>query len=253
MQGRIKFLSSFLLVLLLIVYSAVANAQTSAPSSAPAAETTLAVFPDSRAKPMPEEFWQELVAALRQELLSGEAETRTLSVSTSATASDRGRNELPSDESETSGDSPELPLQILRGDKIGPGLVVNKSITVYLLGECKATPTPQFGLYHSANVSGALGWVPVENGQIQPFIHVDCGRIGQMLGQHSLGLSADQRQRQMANAVARVILHEWIHIATQNPHHAKHGIAKAEFGIDDLLARPARSSSTPSPQCRSGD
>ena len=31
-------------------------------------------------------------------------------------------------------------------------------------------------------------------------------------------------------------MHEWIHIATQNAAHAEHGIAKAQFGVADLMA-----------------
>jgi len=41
-----------------------------------------------------------------------------------------------------------------------------------------------------------------------------------------------------------VILHEWIHIATQNPGHSSHGLAKARFGVNDLAPQaPAPSSS----------
>ena len=47
----------------------------------------------------------------------------------------------------------------------------------------------------------------------------------------------------MAHAVARVILHEWIHIATQNSGHSSYGLTKARFGVDDLAPQaPAPSS-----------
>jgi len=36
--------------------------------------------------------------------------------------------------------------------------------------------------------------------------------------------------------MARVILHEWVHVATQSAGHAAHGVAKSNFGIADLLA-----------------
>lgn len=261
MQSRIKYLPLFILAYSLLASASAGAAQTSASDPAldslsgpvPAAETTLVIFSDPKAKPVSEELWQELVAALRQELISGEAKTRALSVSTPSNASHNDSSKFEVDQLRASGESTELPLQILRGDKIASGLVVDKSITVYLLGECKVALTPQPDLFHPVTTSGPLGWVLAQNGQIQPFVHVDCKRIGQFLGQHSLGLTGDQRQRQMANAMARVILHEWIHIATQDAHHAKHGIAKAEFSIDDLLAHPAKSSARPTSQTRNGD
>jgi len=40
----------------------------------------------------------------------------------------------------------------------------------------------------------------------------------------------------MSEAVARVIVHEWVHIATQNPGHAREGVAKSSFSVFDLLA-----------------
>jgi len=39
----------------------------------------------------------------------------------------------------------------------------------------------------------------------------------------------------LATAIARVILHEWIHIVTQSARHAGHGVAKAQFGPADLF------------------
>jgi len=40
----------------------------------------------------------------------------------------------------------------------------------------------------------------------------------------------------MAEAMARVILHEWVHIATQSAHHGSHGVTQSVFGLQDLLA-----------------
>ena len=81
-----------------------------------------------------------------------------------------------------------------------------------------------------------LGWVSRRNGRIEPFAHVDCTRIGQVLGRQALGMDADRRNGVMAGAMARVIVHEWIHIATQNRAHAERGVEKAQFGVADLTA-----------------
>jgi hypothetical protein len=221
---------------------------------APAAGMTLAIFPDPTAKPMPEELWEELVTALHEELSSGSPETRLLP-SKVFDGKRTGASDPATDEATGSvkNVAPEFALQILRGDEITPGLRVDNAITVYLVGECKATPALQIDLFHPVRITGALGWVRANHGEIEPFMHVDCKRIGQMLGVHGMGLRADQRQRQMANAMARVILHEWIHIATQNPHHAKSGIAKAEFGVDDLLARPVKTANHSGTRMHNGE
>src|SRR5579863_8997671 len=82
----------------------------------------------------------------------------------------------------------------------------------------------------------ALGWVWRVRGRIEPFIHVDCTQIAQELGPVALGMDRNRRDTVMGEAMARVILHEWIHVATQNPKHARDGVAKARFDLVDLLA-----------------
>jgi hypothetical protein len=81
-----------------------------------------------------------------------------------------------------------------------------------------------------------LGWVRLNHGHIEHFIHVECTRLAQTLASQTYGLDRDQQDRLMARAIARVILHEWIHIATQNSGHARDGLAKAAFSPRDLIA-----------------
>jgi hypothetical protein len=194
------------------------DAKETGQPSARRPETTLAIFPDPKGKPMPEELWQALVAAIRAELNSNRPEIRAIADPRSL-----------------------LETQILRGDKIAPGLEVADPIPVFLHGDCETAPRPHFSAWDQPERSDALGWVIETHGHIEPFIHVDCKRIGQMLWTRGNFCDRNQRDRLMAEAVARVILHEWIHIATQNPGHSSHGLSKANFGINDL-ATP-----TPSP------
>ena len=106
-------------------------------------------------------------------------------------------------------------------------------ITIYLHGDCVVLPSFSLGRPSS---SGALGWVRLNHGHIEHFVHVECTRLAQTLASQTYGLDRDQRDRLMARAIARVILHEWIHIATQNPGHAGDGLAKATFSPRDLIA-----------------
>jgi hypothetical protein len=217
--GHQRLLSA-VLVLSLLAQVCLATAQAQAPNSAPApaANAALAIFSD---RPVSNEFWPILVTALRQELASGAPETRVLPDPTVGA----GRSSDPA-------------IQIFRGDRIAPGFNADNPITIYLHGDCVIPPPRSFSLGQSS-ISGALGWVRRNHGQIEHFIHVECARLAQMLATQVYGLNRDQRNGLMAVAIARVILHEWIHIATQNPGHAPDGLGKAAFRPRDLVAHAA--------------
>jgi hypothetical protein len=221
-SGRTGYqhLLSSVLALSLLAQVCLATAQAQAPNSAsaPAANAVLAIFSD---RPMSNEFWPILVTALRRELASGAPETRVLPGQTVG----GGRNSDPA-------------VQILRGDRIAPGLNADSPITIYLHGDCVISPPRLFSL-GQPSIAGALGWVRRNHGQIEHFIHVECTRLAQMLTAQAYGLDRDQRNGLMAVAIARVILHEWIHIATQNPGHAREGLGKAAFRPRELVAHAA--------------
>ena len=120
--------------------------------------------------------------------------------------------------------------KFLRGDTFASGTQVSQPISVYLHGDCSLIP-----MARTSSLT-ALGWVWRVHGRIEPFIHVDCTQIAMELGPLALGMNRSRRDTVMSEALARVILHEWIHVATQNPRHAKDGVAKARFDLADLLA-----------------
>ncbi|MGA2219761.1 MAG: hypothetical protein ABSG51_16845 [Terracidiphilus sp.] len=189
----------FLVVLVMASASPGASGQPRVPEFLPT-RTTVVVFAD---RSMQEEEWSDLFAALRARLAAGGAETEIL------------------------GEEAEF----VRGDSVAAGFRVQTAIVVFLHGDCNLAPLPRRTAY-----GVALGWVRRVNRQIEPFAHVDCTRIGQVLGAQALGMDVDRRNTVMAGAIARVILHEWLHIASQDPDHAGQGIRKAEFGVADLLA-----------------
>lgn len=127
---------------------------------------------------------------------------------------------------------PALPgdFEVLRGEDVIPGIRVENGISVFLHGDCALLPGKRQW------VTGALGWVPVANGRTQPFIHVECTRIAEMLGPLVFGMHRDRRNSVMAEAVVRVLIHEWVHVAMQTVRHAKEGITKSSFTAADLLA-----------------
>jgi hypothetical protein len=184
--------------------------QHSVPQSEP--HVTLAIFSGDPRHPVPAQLWLPLESDLQSGLAAKDPELQPL-------AQDGAQ------------------VQILRADQVTPGIVVTDSITVYLHGVCSLHPYRITAAPH--RVSGALGWVERRRGQIEPFLHIDCDRLAQLLQPQSAGRDATQRNEILARAIARVLLHEWLHVATQNPHHAEEGIAKAQFNIADLLAAPS--------------
>jgi hypothetical protein len=122
-------------------------------------------------------------------------------------------------------------FSLVRGDTMPRGLAFERSISVYLQRDCRLAPRPVWG-----ERGGVLGWVYSIPGGIAPFIHVDCGKIAEQLEPIAPGMSRGRLDILMGEAVARVIVHEWVHVATQSAGHRGNGVAKSTFGVADLLA-----------------
>jgi hypothetical protein len=121
----------------------------------------------------------------------------------------------------------------VRGSEDLRGVLFSKVIAVKLLGRCDVFPQTD-----RPALRGPLGWVLMVSGQVQPFVSIDCARLGQVLRPKLAGLSAEGRRYAMAQAIAHVLIHEWVHIATQSSSHAGRGIAQANLSVDELIARP---------------
>jgi hypothetical protein len=226
------FLLSFLIILPLTPISAWCAVQTppQVTDPAPATQTTLAIFTDPASPGISDSLWTALVAALNQELASGSSETKKLLSHATDHAATQG---LQTDVA--------APINIVRGNDIAPGIVLDNSISVYIHGKCVAMPRPRPEPISGASTPAALGWVRIHNGSIEPFIHVECTQISRVLGLQGMGLKGYQRDQLMAGAIARVVLHEWIHISTQSSHHSKNGITRAQFSLTDLLVHLPKS------------
>jgi hypothetical protein len=195
-----RFVNTFsqIMVPLLAGWCLAAGAHALAPSPS-VAHTTIVIFSDDR---IHDEEWTDLFAALR-----------------------KAKTEFASTMPALAGE-----VDIVRGDQVSPGLRLDAIVTVFLHGDCTLIPRP----HHV--VEGALGWVPRSKGIIETFVNVNCTRLVDVLGPLALGMDRSHLDSVMAEAIARVILHEWIHIATQNASHGATGITKPQFGVRDLLA-----------------
>jgi hypothetical protein len=121
----------------------------------------------------------------------------------------------------------------VRGSEDLRGVLFSRVISVKLLGRCDVFPQ----IDHPA-LSGPLGWVLLISGKVQPFVSIDCTRITQVLRPRLAGLAVESRRSAITQAIAHVLIHEWIHIATQSSSHGARGIAQANLSVDELIAVP---------------
>jgi len=133
---------------------------------------------------------------------------------------------------------PDRTPRLMLGSEVFPGEEFDRVIEVRLLGRCDVVQQAWRPLK-----PGPLGWVLLVHGQIQPFIYIDCTRMAQVLDPTTLGMSGEQRSRAMSQAISHVLVHEWIHIATQNAGHTAHGISEAQLTPATLVAEPEPSPS----------
>jgi hypothetical protein len=194
---RVALPRAVLLILIALVDVKFPLQAQPAPPDGPRA--TLVIFADHRLR---EAMWPSLFDAVRREQLVAAAKSPVL-----------GNG-----------------VELVRGDSMPPGFTMENPITVYLHGDCTLLPAERL------MTVGALGWVIRKDRRIEPFIHVDCTLIAHELGPLALGMSCERRRAAMARAIARVILHEWVHVATQNAKHSSRGLTRMVFTAEDLLA-----------------
>jgi hypothetical protein len=123
----------------------------------------------------------------------------------------------------------------VRGSDDLRGQLFSSIIVVKLLGRCDVLPQTD----HPSK--GPLGWVPEISGTIQPIISIDCTRIAEVLRPAAAGLNKQARQYMMDQAIAHVLIHEWIHIATQSTRHSSRGLSQAYLSVNDLIEKPKSS------------
>lgn len=217
-----RFRQTIAIAALLLSPTAAGIAQSIATSTSSAqpsdqTATTFVIFPGHRT---PAGLLPALAATLRNQIAANAAELQPM---------------LPQ-AGEPSTTAPHV--EIVTSDQLVPGRPIQRPITVYLHGDCTLIARPSLDPFATVLPSATLGWVYREHGHVESFIHVECGHIADILSSHALGLTREQRIQQMALAISRVVLHEWIHVEKQTAHHAEHGLAKAQFSAQDLIGDP---------------
>jgi hypothetical protein len=120
-------------------------------------------------------------------------------------------------------------VEIVSAGNDVPGPAFPSRIEVELLGTCD-DPWNMDPPAHS----GPLGYVFEDSGIIAPVIYVDCAQLNQLMSPLSRTMTENQRLHATSEAISHVIIHEWIHIATQSSAHAPRGIMQSQLSSRDL-------------------
>lgn len=114
----------------------------------------------------------------------------------------------------SAGHLPTAPLMTVAGHH-GVSGESARVIAVHLLGRCDQ-PHPA---WRPLTADAPLGWVYSSEGLIQPFVFVYCTRIAEFIAPLTVDMSDGGRADAMDTAIARVLLHKWIHISLQTAEH----------------------------------
>jgi hypothetical protein len=104
-------------------------------------------------------------------------------------------------------------------------------VVVSFHGRCKAGMGDE-----DASNKLVLGHSPVTEGQVQPFIDIECESIEAILRNTSAARAKSGANAALGRALARVLAHELYHVLAQTTSHAKSGIAKPSLSETDLMS-----------------
>ena len=98
-------------------------------------------------------------------------------------------------------------------------------------GRCDATD-----LRDADGYPGPLGWTHISDGEVIPFIGINCDGIRIFLQQALIKMPDPVRTSVYARAVARVMAHELYHVFARTAKHGSSGIAKSAYCAEELLS-----------------
>lgn len=81
-----------------------------------------------------------------------------------------------------------------------------------------------------------LGWTHISDGEVLPFAEIDCDAIFAYLFEELSLKPPQERERILGRAVARVTVHELLHILTGSAAHSDHGVDHPTLTASQLLA-----------------
>ena len=115
------------------------------------------------------------------------------------------------------------------------GRVSSQLAVIHFKGQCDTEHLrPEWGY------PGPLGWTHVSDGEILPFIDVNCEGVRLFVQRNLIGVPMESRESVYGRALARVLAHELYHFLANTKGHAGGGLAKAAYSVEELLAQTFR-------------
>ena len=105
-------------------------------------------------------------------------------------------------------------------------------VVVHFQGACRSTGTADPPVVEA----GSLATTAVSNGQVLPFVTVDCDRIRRLVAPALAPLPSGAREIVFGRALGRVLAHELYHVLAQTTLHKFHGVSKPCFRLADLVS-----------------
>lgn len=140
--------------------------------------------------------------------------------------------------------SPYRPVWRVLGDSVQQEFPAQDLLVVRLHGVCRLSPLPEL----MGDERGPYAWTHVTDGNVLPFAEVSCDRVRKRVRGVLHGSDFERADTLMGRALARVIVHEMIHVLTGRCDHdadgvMRHALAPSELVADTLpvrrlLARP---------------
>ena len=94
--------------------------------------------------------------------------------------------------------------------------------------------------------SGGLGWTHITDGEILPFMDVDCDHIRGFIRAPLSQLGPVERDKALGRAVGRVMAHELVHILGRKSHHGSRAVDRPSYTVQELMTDHL----TDGPECR---
>ncbi len=85
-----------------------------------------------------------------------------------------------------------------------------------------------------SDAASALGFTHVTDGQVIPFLQVDCNRVLRLTGRLRVSDPMESNKRRIGRAIARVLAHEMYHVLAETTEHTREGLASPALSGYDL-------------------
>lgn len=119
---------------------------------------------------------------------------------------------------------PNVQLVWKKLDELSVGESYDRVVVMRLKGSCSGQPV-RAGTRHNS-----LGLTHISDGQVLPFIEIDCTRVQEVLDPGWLAIAPGL----LGRALAMVAIHELHHVLTASQVHDPEGVTKASFSRQDL-------------------